>query len=357
MARTKQSARRSIPSHDDVAGALVVASVPMTHTLAPPTPALSAQRSRFALEWVSTTFGCHFFHVPVDWKGLGLDDYPVKIAHPMDLRTLKEYTEASSFCFATMLDRSRLIWANACLYNGDTHPVSDVARRIAALFEAKIIELQQHPTDDTAATVAGVMMPVVHALMAEEMVEPFDLVFNPSYPTVVDHGLCLSEVQSQLQELSYLNRYDFGADVQRVFDNAMKFNGPQSVIGVGAKHLRDMFDSIFAACVNDVDSRFLLTGEMRMGLHENLYSLSNANRLIVMQKMRDDKCLSIRDCAGETTLSIDMMCMKEFFCIDTLVLHLLVNQSVAECSDDGSVVENEGEDRRAITFSTPCYYF
>ena len=67
------------------------------------------------------------------------------------------------------------------------HPVSDVARRIVALFEAKIIELQQHPTDDTAATVAGVIMPVMHALMAEEMVEPFvepvDLVFNPNYLT------------------------------------------------------------------------------------------------------------------------------------------------------------------------------
>ena len=353
MARTKQTARRSIPSHDDVAAAIVVASVPMTHNLAPPTPALSAQRSRFALEWVSSTFGCHFFHVPVDWKGLGLDDYPVKIAHPMDLQTLKEYAESSSYCFATMLDRSRLIWANACLYNGDSHPVADVARRVAALFEAKIIELQQHPIDDTAETVAAVMMPVVHALMAEEMVEPFvepvDLMFNPSYPTVVDHGLCLSEVQSQLQKMSYLNRYDFGSDVQRVFDNAIKFNGPQSVIGVGAKHLRDTFDGIFAACVGDVDSRFLLTGEMRMGLHDNLYSLSNANRLIVMQKMRDDKCLSIRDCAGETTLSIDMMCMKEFFRVDTFVRHLLVNQSHAECSDDGSDMESEGEEA--------CYYF
>ena len=129
-----------------------------------------------------------------------------------------------------------------------------------------------------------------------------------------------------------------------MFDNAIKFNGPQSVIGVGAKHLRDMFDGIFAACVNDVDSRFLLTGEMRMGLHENLYSLSNANRLVVMQKMRDDKCLSIRDCAGETTLSIDMMCMKEFFRIDMFVRHLLVNQSDSERSDAGSDVESEGEE-------------
>jgi hypothetical protein len=80
MARTKQTARRCTPSHDDVAAALVVASVPMTHALAPPTPALSAQRSMFALEWVSTTYGCHFFHVPVDWQSLGLTDYPAKIA-------------------------------------------------------------------------------------------------------------------------------------------------------------------------------------------------------------------------------------------------------------------------------------
>ena len=77
--------------------------------------------------------------------------------------------------------------------------------------------------------------------------------------------------------------------------------------------------------------------------------MSNTNRLIVMQKMRDDKCLSIRDCAGETTLSIDMMCMKEFFRVDTFVRHLLVNQSHTECSDDGSDMESEGEEAR--------YYF
>ena len=349
MARTKQTWRRSMrQSHDDVAAAVVVASVPMTHALAPPTPALSGQRSRFALEWVSSTFGCHFFHVPVDWEGLGLDDYPAKIAYPMDLQTLKEYAETSSFCFATMLDRSRLIWANACLYNGDTHPVADVARRIAALFEAKIIELQQHPTDDTAATVACVMMPVMHALMAEKVVEPFvepvDLMLYPSYPTVVDHGLCLSGVQSQLQKMLYLNRYDFASDVQRVFDNGIRFNGPQSVIGVGAKHARDTFDDVFAACVDDVDRRFLITDEMRMGLHENLYSLSDSNRRIVMQKMRDDKCLSsIRD--GETTtLSINKMCMKEFLRVDTFVRHLLVNQSQVEGCDDSSDVESEGDE-------------
>eukprot|EP00966_Prymnesium_polylepis_P015774 364372-Prymnesium_polylepis.1 len=239
-----------------------------------------------------------------------------------------------------MLDRTRVIWANACLYNGNTHPVSDVARRIAALFEAKIIELQQHPDDDDASAVANAMMPAVCALMSEEMVEPFikpvDLRFNPSSPTVVDHGICLEEVQSQLEKCAYLNQHDFATDVQRVFDNALKFNGQQSMLGVSARRLRDMFDSVFAAFVNDDDSRYMLTSDMRLGLHDKMYRLSNANRPTVMQKMRDDKCLSIRDCAGETTLSVDMMCMKEFFRIDMFVRQLLVNQKDPEHSDGQS---------------------
>ena len=333
MARTKQSARRSMPSHDDVAAALVVAMVPMTHKTAPTAPILSAQRSKFALDWVSNTYGGHFFHHPVDWRALGLMDYPAKISHPMDLETLKAYTDDSAtFCFATMLDRTRVIWANACLYNGDRHPVADVARRIAALFEAKIIELQQHPVDDDAAAVTNVMMPVLNALMEEDTVDPFvepvDLEFNPSYPNVVDHGMCLEEVESRLDGHAYSSRYDFATDVLRVFDNAVKFNGKESTIGTHAAHLRDMFGRIFAACVRDVECHFVLTCDMRIGLHDNLYRLSNANRLTVMQKMRDDKCLSIRDESdGDTMLSINMMCMAEFMSIDTFVRMLLVAQT------------------------------
>ena len=45
-----------------------------------------------------------------------------------------------------------------------------------------------------------------------------------------------------------------------------------------------------------------------------------------MQKMRDDKSLAIMDSAGETTVSIDMMCMKDFFSIDMFVRKLLVEQ-------------------------------
>ena len=337
-----------MPAHNDVAAAVVVASVSMTHTIAPPTPALSARRCKYALDWVYSTYGCHFFHHPVDWRTLGLMDYLDKIPYPMDLETLKAYTVSAHFCFATMLDRSRIIWANACLYNGEGHPVAAVARRIAALFEAKIIELQQHPIDDDAAALANVMMPVLHALMAEDMadsfLQPVDLQLNPSYPTVVDHGICLEDVKSCLENCMYANRHDFAADVRRVFDNAVQFNSQPSMLCVRAKNLRHLFDRIFAACVNDVDGRVMLTCDMRMGLHDNLYRLSEANRLRVMQRMRDDKCVSIRDSAGETSISVDMMCTNEFFRIDMFVRQFLVHQKDAEHSDSAGEVESDGDD-------------
>ena len=139
MVRAKQTARRVMPSYDEVGAALVVASVKMEHGLAPPTPALSSARCKFAIEWTFDTYGSHFFTQPVDWKGQGLFDYPRKVQYPMDLDTLRAYADQSDFCFATLLDRSRLIWANACVYNGDAHPIAECARRVAKAFESKIV--------------------------------------------------------------------------------------------------------------------------------------------------------------------------------------------------------------------------
>ena len=344
MARTNQTARRAVPSHDDVAAALVVASVPMAHVLAPPTPPLSAARSKFAIDWVMDTYGCHFFVEPVDWRSMGLLDYPTQIAHPMDLGTLKCYGDAENFCFATMLDRSRVIWANACLYNGDSHPVSEVARRVASVFEAKIVEMQQHPEDDSPQTVTQVIGPLLCAMIAEEgtdvFYEPVDISYNPSYPTVVQHGMCLKHVEEQLNKITYVSRYDAAADLWLIFDNAIAFNGLQSMYGVSAKFMKDMFQQLFDARSSDVDSQFFVTNQMRTILHDNLINLHKANRLVVMQMMRDQTFLSIQDTGGETIISIDKMCLSEFVRTDTLVRKLLVNQDGEE-EEEG---EGEGEE-------------
>jgi hypothetical protein len=71
------------------------------------------------------------FLEPVDWKGLGLDDYPEVVKHPMDLKTLSnklkkgEYKRAEEF-FAE-LDR---IWTNCQAYNQPGSDLYNVAIRL-----------------------------------------------------------------------------------------------------------------------------------------------------------------------------------------------------------------------------------
>ncbi len=58
------------------------------------------------------------FRDPVDWRGLGLDDYPIIIKRPMDLGTVKLRLERGAYatpeaCAADV----RLIWENCRTYN------------------------------------------------------------------------------------------------------------------------------------------------------------------------------------------------------------------------------------------------
>ena len=71
------------------------------------------------------------FLEPVDWKGLGLDDYPEVVKSPMDLKTLgnklkkNDYKRAEEF-FAE-LDR---IWTNCQAYNQPGSDLYNVAVRL-----------------------------------------------------------------------------------------------------------------------------------------------------------------------------------------------------------------------------------
>ena len=76
------------------------------------------------LQKVKETPDCEAFLEPVPWKELGLDDYPVVVTYPMDVKTMSnklkknEYKTAEEFFF----DLSK-IWANCQAYN---QPGSDL---------------------------------------------------------------------------------------------------------------------------------------------------------------------------------------------------------------------------------------
>jgi hypothetical protein len=67
------------------------------------------------------------FRQPVDWKTLGLLDYPTVITHPMDLTTVK-YKLAGN-CYTIVedcLSEIQQIWDNCKLYNAK-ETVTEVA--------------------------------------------------------------------------------------------------------------------------------------------------------------------------------------------------------------------------------------
>lgn len=58
------------------------------------------------------------FRDPVDWRGLGLHDYPHIIKRPMDLGTVKLRLERGSYATAEACAADvRLIWENCRTYN------------------------------------------------------------------------------------------------------------------------------------------------------------------------------------------------------------------------------------------------
>jgi hypothetical protein len=65
------------------------------------------------------------FREPVDWKGMGLLDYPEIIKKPMDLGTVKKKLEAGAYeTIEDVAKDVRLVWANCMLYNSSGSEVS-----------------------------------------------------------------------------------------------------------------------------------------------------------------------------------------------------------------------------------------
>jgi hypothetical protein len=60
------------------------------------------------------------FRAPVDWKGLGLLDYPEVVKKPMDLGTVKNKLETAQYQTVEEVAADiRLVWSNCMLYNRD----------------------------------------------------------------------------------------------------------------------------------------------------------------------------------------------------------------------------------------------
>ena len=67
------------------------------------------------------------FRDPVDWKSLGLLDYPEIVQKPMDLGTIKKKIENDDYnTVEDIATDIRLVWSNCMLYNRDGSEVSGI---------------------------------------------------------------------------------------------------------------------------------------------------------------------------------------------------------------------------------------
>jgi len=83
------------------------------------------------------------FREPVDWRGLGLYDYPQVIAKPMDLSTVKQTIEKGGYkSIGDCADDIRLIWNNCKKYNQDGSDFYNLADSFSKKFEDKFAKVK-----------------------------------------------------------------------------------------------------------------------------------------------------------------------------------------------------------------------
>lgn len=331
---TKQTDRRAFPTQEEVAQGLVVAAVQFTHTFAPLSPALSANRCCFLCEWIALADGANVFAAPVDWQALGLHDYPTFVPHPMDFATIRaSIVDGVDFDFGAFLDRVRLVWANACRYNPPGHDVHELARRLARLFDAKVIELQQRTVDDDPIRLNHVYGSLVCALAERDgaavFVSPIDINAEPLYGHHIEAPICLSQVEEILAECRYYHRDDIEADLRRIWTNAITYGsrvlGDDHWVPLLAKDLTEVCDRLLAHRRDDVDlAYFFKNAQQRLQLFDNVARLTNSDRLRVVQKMKElnpDAIVELPD--GTTTGCIASLSFKQFVVIVVMVRHAL----------------------------------
>jgi len=79
---------------------------------------------------------------PVDWKALGLKDYPAIIKRPMDLGTIMKRLETGQYdsvlSVASDIDQ---VWANAMTYNQDASYIYAIAAELKSYADKKMAPL------------------------------------------------------------------------------------------------------------------------------------------------------------------------------------------------------------------------
>lgn len=178
------------------------------------------------------------FLFPVDWKGLGLRDYPSIVKQPMDLQTVgsKLGTYASIDEFVRDL---RLISANCKLYNAEGSEVYEMA----VSFEREVDRLMAQGWKEDAKKILAALKKNNNSYIFLEPVDWKALGLS-DYLSVVKRPMDLGTIGAKLTSDEYTSLNQFFEDIHLVWSNCMLYNADGSEVFKMAVAMKSETDKI-----------------------------------------------------------------------------------------------------------------
>jgi len=195
------------------------------------------------------------FAKPVDWKKMGLHDYPRLIKQPMDLGTVQENITKGKYArledFATDV---RLVWKNAYIFNAPDSMYFKAAKTLSDAFEKKLEEMEREseqinmPALDAMERCGILLGDMAKNPYAEWFCEPVDHVSLGlhDYLQVIKEPQDLGTISKKYERQQYMSPEDLARDVRLVWQNAITYNSASSMFGVVASICAQVFDRRFA---------------------------------------------------------------------------------------------------------------
>jgi hypothetical protein len=207
----------------------------------------------------------HPFLLPVDYKTLGLWDYPKIIKKPMDLKTMEDKLKVGGYVELKYFESDlRQIFTNCRKYNTKDAPVVTMADEVEKFAVEQLNKLKSEwvgsgdvsANEDASAVFDLTRLRAIHkklfnhpaALWFRMPVDP--IAQNvPQYFDVIKNPMDLGTVGKKLKSGQYTSNEEFEADMRLIFTNCYTFNGPQSEPSLQAGRLEKLFEKLMASAV------------------------------------------------------------------------------------------------------------
>ncbi|XP_046853130.1 transcription initiation factor TFIID subunit 1-like isoform X2 [Xenia sp. Carnegie-2017] len=191
------------------------------------------------------------FHAPVSARTV--PDYYKIVKTPMDLQTMKERIRKGLYrSREEFLQDTNLLYSNCVLYNGENHPLTEVAKKITDMAKKMIDEKQEEITqiekdinpllsDDPQTGFSWMLENVIMHIKASADTWPFHRAVNaknvPDYYEIVKQPMDLEKLRSRVLDHFYRNREEFMADVNLILNNCVLYNGEEHAFTVTCREM------------------------------------------------------------------------------------------------------------------------